>query len=69
MTEDYFKPKSVTLELCDCDIDLIAYALNHTDWSEYSSEDFGGEDADVAANIHFADILSQLGKKLKRISI
>ena len=57
----YFKPKSVALELSQCDLDMIGYALNHTDWSEYNPEEFGGEDAEVAANIHFVDIMEQLG--------
>jgi len=60
-SKDYFKPKSETLELAQCDLDMIGYALNHTDWSEYNPEDFGGEDAEVAANIHFVDIMEQLG--------
>ena len=58
---DYFKSKDVTLNLSECDKDMIGYALNHTDWSEYNPEDFGGEDAEVAANIHFVDIMEQLG--------
>ena len=61
MDKDYFKYKECNLILSQCDIDMINYALNHTDWSEYDPDVFGGEGAEAAANIHFADILEQLG--------
>lgn len=62
MNKDYFKPEPTTLYLCECEKDMLAYALNHVDWSEYNAEDYGGESADVAANIHFNDILQQLDR-------
>ena len=62
MGEDYFKPEPTTLYLSECERDMLAYALNHVDFSEYNAEDYGGESADVAANIHFNDILQQLDK-------
>lgn len=62
MEEDYFKPERITLYLSECEKDMLAYALNHVDFSEYNAEDYGGESAEVAANIHFNDILQQLDK-------
>lgn len=41
--KNYFKPKQVTLDLCQCDYDILMYAIYHVDWSEYEDENFGGE--------------------------
>ena len=60
MNENYFEPREVTLSLCQCDIDILAYVFNNVDWSNYNAENFGGEDAN-AASIHLADIEEQLG--------
>ena len=62
MNKDYFKLERITLELSECDKDMIQYALNNVDWDDYNDEDYGGESADVAANIHFNDILQQLDR-------
>ena len=55
----YFKPKQVTLDLCQCDIDILMYAIYHVDWSEYDDENFGGEGIEAAC-IHLDDIEHQL---------
>jgi len=46
--KDYFTWKNVTFELSPCDADILLYAINHIDWSEYDEEDFGGESVDAA---------------------
>lgn len=57
---DYFGTKDYRIQLSQCDIDMLRFALNHIDWTYYDSDDFCGESAD-AAGIHFDDILTQLG--------
>ena len=49
--EDYFTPKKVTFILSPSDADILLYAINHIDWSQYDEEYFGGEDSD-AAGVH-----------------
>lgn len=56
MTEkEYFKPREVKLELCQCDVDILLYVMNHIDWSEHVADDYGGEGVDAAC-IHLDDI-------------
>ena len=57
---DYFGAKDYRIQLSQCDIDMLRFALNHIDWTYYDNDDFCGESAD-AAGIHFDDILTQLG--------
>ena len=60
INDDYLGAKDYRIQLSQCDIDLLRFALNHVDWTYFDSDDFGGESAD-AAGIHFDDILTQLG--------
>lgn len=46
--EKYFSWKNVTFELSPCDADILLYAINHIDWSQYDEEYFGGEDSGAA---------------------
>ena len=62
--EKYFAPERTTLYLCECDKDMLQYALNHVDWSEYSDEDFGGEGV-MACGEHFRDILNQIDRDIE----
>ena len=59
MNKKYFEAKDICLRLSLCDIDMINYAFNHIDWSEYDPDNFGGEGID-ACGIHLDDIEQQL---------
>ena len=45
---DYFGTKDYRIQLSQCDIDMLRFALNHIDWTYYDSDDFCGESADAA---------------------
>ena len=53
---NYFYAKDVNIRtrLSQCDVDILLYAINHVDWSEYNAEDYGGE-SDLAACEHLDD--------------
>lgn len=59
MEENYFVPRDITLSLCQCDIDILLYAINNVDWSDYDEDDYEGEGVDAAC-IHLDDIECQL---------
>lgn len=59
MKENYFKPKQITLDLCQCDADMLIYAINNVDWSAYNPDNFGGEGVEAAC-VYFNDIENQL---------
>lgn len=59
MKKDYFKPKEWKLMLSPQDIDIIKYAINHVDWSEYNAKDFGDEGIEAAA-MHLDDLEMEL---------
>ena len=62
--EKYFKAKETTLYLSECDKDMLQYALSNVDFSDYSDEDFGGEDF-LACIDHFIDILNQIDREIE----
>jgi hypothetical protein len=59
MGKDYFRWRNCNMQLSQCDVDMIVYAFNHIDWSEYNDKNFGGEGID-ACGIHLDDIEQQL---------
>lgn len=62
MKKDYFKPKKVELELSQCDVDILLYAMYNIDWSHYKARNYGGEEV-AAACVHLDDIENQLGEE------
>lgn len=59
MDENYFTIKDIKLSVSKCCVDMLVYAMNHIDWSEYDADDFGGESG-WAACVHLDDIEGQL---------
>ena len=59
MKDKYFKPKEVKLSLSESDFDILMYAFNNVDWSDYRTEDFNGESTE-AAMVHLCDTEDQL---------
>lgn len=57
--KDYFKPKKIELELSQCDVDILLYAMYNIDWSNYNYRKFGGEGI-AAACSHLDDVENQL---------
>ena len=59
MDENYFTIKDIKLSVSKCCVDMLVYAMNHIDWSEYDADDFGGEGVGAACG-HLDDIECQL---------
>lgn len=57
--KDYFKTEKKELLLSQSDIDILVYAINHVDWSEYDADEFGGEGIEAAA-MHLDDLEMEL---------
>lgn len=57
--ERLFQSRKKELLLSQSDIDILVYAINHVDWSEYDADEFGGEGIEAAA-MHLDDLEMEL---------